>query len=200
MELQFEGALTKDEFLSVSKLVGRPLAREKGKLTFDLWLVLVAAGTVLVVGAIWEATQMQRTYIIWFVLGLILLIIGRELRKVPQKLWEQNEKFRAWREGEVTEDVVEIRTPFGHARFLWTDFIGYGEYKGTVVLFPDTAVGVPFPKRFFKSEAEWDSFQALVASKLQMSHQAISIKLSTILLFVVIAIALTALLVQFRAR
>ena len=200
MELQFEGALTRDEFLSASKLGSRPLAKKRGVITFDLWPVLIAVGVVLAIAGIWQATQMQRTYIIWVVLGLILSILGMKLRTVPQKLWEQNETLRVQREGKITEDAVEIHTPLGQSRLLWTNFIGYGEYRDTVVLFQNTALGVPFPKRFFKSEAEWDSFRAMVTRKLQVSHQVTSVRPSTVLLLIVIAIAIIALLVQFKGN
>jgi hypothetical protein len=201
VELRFEGILTKDEFLNTSRLAtrplaNRPLARKKVVITFDLWPVLTAMGVVLVATGIWQMAQMQQANIISLMLGLVLFVFGMKLRAAPQTLWEQNETFREQREGRITERAVEIHTPTGQARLLWTDFVGYGEYEDIVVLFQDPAFGIPFPKRFFRSEAEWNAFTAMVTRKLQVSHQITSIEQPSPLILIILAVAVIAVLLQ----
>jgi len=199
MEVQFEGILTKDEYLNLSKLATRPIFKKKGMFAFDLWLLFVVIGTIMFVASVWQFIAVRESITIWlflFLVGLIVLVIGFKLRAAPHKTWEQNEVLRVHREGSITPEALEIRTLQGEWRLLWTDITGYGEYRDIVVLFLGPSAPIPFPRQFFRSQEEWDVFRAMVAENLELSHQVTSIEKSRILLFIIILVAILALVAQ----
>jgi hypothetical protein len=201
MEIPFEGTLTKDEHLDAVQIAKKPIPGE-GKIVLEPWRALVVIGGILTPISIWQMflviTQSQGGGIaglLLLVIGVFIIMLGVRLRATPHQLWEQNASLRERRAGKITDDAVEIITSLGEFRLPWTSLTGYGEYKEIIVLFQG-ALNMPFPKRFFENEETWDSFRSLVAEKLEISHRVVPIKRSQILLYLIIAIALIALLVQ----
>ena len=207
MEISFEGTLTKDEFLNTSKLGRRPRVKNKGTILFDVWLVLLLVGAILVAVSIWQMTaswgqgSASRGAVVWLALlifGVVILIFGMKTQSAPKKLWEQNEAFRAHRHGKITDQGIEVYTPFGQSKLQWKDLTGYGEYKEILVLFQGTALAIPFPKRLFANEEEWELFRSAVTERLDITHQVTEVSTPQILIYVLVLVAIIALVMEAR--
>lgn len=205
IEIPFEGTLTKNEFLSVSKLVRRPVT--KNRIVFDVWVALVIVGVVLMAFGIWDTATVGRrasaqpnsvSWLVLFVVGAMALMIGIKVQRMPEKQWNQNEMYRVRRHGKITDRGIEIHTPLGQTKFLWANITGYGEHRGILVLFQGTAIAVPFPQRFFASEEDWSLFRSVVTGKLKITHQVTeaSISISQIPIYVLILVVVIALLIR----
>jgi hypothetical protein len=197
MEIQFAGALNKEDYLSLSKLTARPIVRKGEQFTFDLWLLLVFVGAIMVSIGVWQFIAAQeRVNIVWFLplmLGFLAFAIGFKLRSAPHKAWEQHESLRIIREGNITPEAVEIRTSQGQWRVLWTDLTGYGEYRDIIALFQGPSAPIPFPRHFFKSDEDWDAFQTMTTDRLEATHRVASVELSRTLVLILILIAIVVL-------
>jgi hypothetical protein len=196
MEIQFEGSLTKEDYLDMVKLSSRPL--NSSWLRIDLWLLLVSFGVVLVFGSIWLLLLKHTETGILLAVGVVLLVIGMKIKTAPRNLWKQNEALRAPQRGTVSDDAIQFMSSFGESRFEWAAISGFGEYKETILLFQSNTMVIPFPKRFFNSKEDWDRFRQLVMEKLPVSHQVVKLSLKEALIYLLIAVAIISLALQMR--
>jgi hypothetical protein len=174
MEIRFEGTLTKDEWLSISKL-GQSYRGQSKNLTpvnTSVLLMVVGAGLAAIGAWLWMVFKPQASVaglfisLLLVILGLMAIGFGVGLRSFWSKVWDQNEALRSHRHGTITDQGLKVHTPFGHADLQWKDLSGYGEYDEILVLYQGTTTGYPIPRRFFESEDEWRSALAAVADRL----------------------------------
>lgn len=179
MEIRFEGALTKDEFLSISKLGQSYRGQSKNLTPVNMSVVLMVVGASLAaIGAwLWTVFKQQTSVsglsisLLLIILGVLAIGFGVKLRGVWSKVWEQNEALRSHREGTITDQGLEVHTPFGQTKLQWQELSGYGEYDGILVLYQGTTTGYPIPRRFFESEDGWQSALSIVTERLEKTHQ-----------------------------
>jgi hypothetical protein len=206
MEIRFEGALTKDEFLSISKLGQSYHGQSKNLTPVNMPVILMVVGTGLAaIGAwLWTVFKPQAsvpglfTSLLLIILGILAIGFGVKLRGYWSQVWEQNEALRSHREGTITEQGLEVHTPFGQTKLEWKELSGYGEYDGILVLYQGTATGYPIPRRFFESEEGWQSALSVVAERLERTHQVqeSSPRIANILIWGLILAALVLILIR----
>ncbi len=191
MEVKFGGVLTKDEFLRAARLIDHPLSK-KPQVKIDLWALLIFAASVLAGAGLWQIVSSPAIYLIGVVLivaGIIFAGAGLRLRTALAQLWDKNDAFRAKRDVVVTDDHIEIHTSSGQSRLRWSDFSGYGEYQGLLVLFRGAGIAHTFPARFFQSEAEWLQFKALTTERLPLTHRVGAINWANVVVWALIIIS-----------
>ena len=121
-------------------------------------------------------------------------MIGVKAQGLSHKLWEQNEAVRARRHGKITDQGVEVYTPFGQTGLRWADLTGYGECNEILVLFQGTSMVIPFPRHFFAGDEEWQQFKTAVTERLTLTHQAtkVNVSIAQVPVYVLILIAVAA--------
>lgn len=171
MNIQFEGSLLKEEFKEAAKLMNRRVLN-KGGGHLDLWIALVALGGVLSLAGLrilfFDKNIGMGALVLS--LGAVLFVLGMKLRTAVDRAWEESQKTDTCREGNVTDEYIEIQSAVGNSQILWTGLNGYGEYHEIILLFQGN-LAFPFSSRFFKNNEEWQEFRNLVARKLPVTHK-----------------------------
>lgn len=201
MEIPIKGILTRKDYLHAIKLSrGRLSSSGEMGMSINPWSLFLPIGTGLIILGLWQGAGseggMQTFWIVIFVLGCGLVALGVNRLAEPSRQWKQFKPLYAQREGQVTEETVRIHTLVDETHLRWEKFLGYGEYKGVIVLFSCDVHYVPFSRRLFETEADWKTFRALVARKLEMSHRVRLLRDYLKWTFVFLFAALAAVLTQ----
>src|SRR5690349_4695930 len=141
MNLSYSGKLTKAEYLKVVKLNTREILK-KGSFYFDLWVLLLGIGAplfLLSVTAFRQWSLSQANSFPWFMIGniagIFVIILGWKLRGAPSKFWDENQEMLSKVEGSISDEAIEPFIQNGNLKINWSEFNGYGEYQGIIVLF-----------------------------------------------------------------
>jgi len=110
-------------------------------------------------------------YILEFIVGVVIVGFGIKLRGLPSKYWEENKETLF--DGKISDDDIEFYTPNGNLKVNWSEFSGYGEYQGLIVLYKNKVplFVLPFTERFFEKQEDWLTFKKFVGDNLPVSHR-----------------------------
>ncbi len=179
MNIRYSGKLTKNEYLANMKLSTRPILK-KGGFHFDFWIVFTVIGAFFLLISVitvfqWSPSQSNSFsfpwYVLEFIVGVIFVGLGIKLRGLPSKYWEENKETLF--DGKISDEDIEFYTPHGNLKVSWSEFSGYGEYQGLIVLYKNKAplFVLPFTERFFEKQEEWLAFKKFVGHNLLVSHR-----------------------------
>ncbi len=198
MEINIKGTLSKEEFLKTAVLANHPILK-KNRYRLDLWVILLFSGLLLICLSVLGVIADPDYYplvLVGTIAGLILITIAVKLRNAVSQLWKTRYASDPPQfEGRITEEFIDLHDPTSQARYLWSNFTGYGEYREIVVLVRDS-LAFPFPRHFFQSESDWQQFKALVQEKLPLTHQVKPIRPGNILIWLLLLFSISVLLFE----
>ncbi len=178
MNVHFTGTLTKQDYVDIITLATSPLKNarrgERAKWIPSILLLIIAV--VVGAGTLWYGFSRGDSLILLTAVGPLLMVVlilsslrrGRRLPPAAQAdaMW-RNEANRNYRlEGTVTDEGIAMKTEAGESLIRWEGFLGYGEYKGIIVLVQQAKTFLSIPKRFFEKEEDWARFRIIVGEKL----------------------------------
>jgi hypothetical protein len=201
MELKLDGYLTKEQYLLGNKLYLHTIATDKTRFVIQIGqFEMVAGGGLAVIGIGLLANDSLGLGILLFAVGLFLGYLGYLQRQVPHKLWENIKDLHL--SGSVSDDGIVLRSPNGQNSYRWSDFSGYGAEGDIVLLIPrNSNMGHIIPQQMFQDHQSWLVSKSLLAVKLPLTRsfqrQNVSFEKSEAMLWILIAVAALAILIQF---
>jgi hypothetical protein len=176
MNLPYSGKLTKSEYLRITQLNTRRILK-KGGFHIDFWVLLFGIGTLLLLISMaairqWVLSQSNSFpwYIFGFIAGIFVIVLGFKFRAQPAKFWDENQASLSRMDGTITDDEIELVTPNGNLKMNWSEFDGYGEYLGMIVLYKPPLSALPFIDHFFEKKEDWEIFRNMVVERLPLTH------------------------------
>jgi hypothetical protein len=186
MRIQFAGRLTRSEFLHAFEVAGEPLVVDGLQAPPKILsapvivsaaglAVALAAGIIIIGYRMATSSVGKLTEIAWMISLVVLLsILGLAFRagEAFRQQWKSRRSLREPLEGTTAYEGIELRSLSEQRHLGWADFSRYRWDERLVVLFYHTGQWIPFPKRYFESEADWEAFRIIVARELNSDHQA----------------------------
>ena len=151
MKVEFQGTIDRETYLRASRLG----LRQTG-ITRILYLILgfVLIGTVVVPLAQGGRIAPWPT-VIW---GSVLLLLEVLLRYGVRQAFKSNKALQSPITGSATEEGVQISSAIGQAQIPWDMFFKAVTSTTIVLLYQSQSVFHIFPREFFSSSDDWDTF------------------------------------------
>lgn len=186
MKIRFGGSLTRGEFLQVLDLKEEPLKVDGLQVPWRLLsapAIISAAGLaiaslagVIIIGYQVATTGVTRLIeIVWMVSCLVSFgIIAAAFRIADAFLrqWKKRKSLREPLEGTISYDGIDLESPSGPQHLSWSELATYRRGRNLVVLVDRTGKPVPLPRRYFATEADWETFGITVDRELRGNGQA----------------------------
>lgn len=149
--------LTEEEFQVVFRLAAR---RRIGQ-SIDY---LLGAGIFCIGGSLFSVLSNRAdAYTVGaFLVGVLALVAWLSLRVGARDAWRDTPSLRRQYHGRVTDDALEAPLPGGEKRIPWTDFLGYQERDGVIVLTADDQLFIPLARSFFDTDEQWNQVKRIV--------------------------------------
>jgi hypothetical protein len=209
MKIQFKGRLTKRDFLHAFEVAREPLvianlpvpakALSTPLIISAAGLVIASAASLIIIGfriAAGDAGKLGE--IVWMIscgVSLGVPLLAFQAADAFYRQWKSRKLLREPLRGAVAYDGIELQRPSGRQHLCWEDFCIYRWDDTLVVLFYGDCQWMPFPKRYFESETDWEAFRIIVARELDLPEPTEQTVLSReMVLVAVLVAALTGLL------
>ena len=166
MQIKFNGQYDKDLFFQAVRVANQPGRNARimyifVSLVFGVMLVTTTknvvqtgdwAGNLLTIGLL-------------FVMGLLLYQAYLPPYLGARKMWTPELAQRVF-EGTVTKNGVTYNFPQGKKTYQWSDINRLRTSANFVTLITITGMLLIFPRRFFKTDADWERFKSVVVSNV----------------------------------
>lgn len=176
MDIKFSGYPNKQDYIKVFNLMN---PKTKNRFTFSLWMFLLFIGGLLFTGGIRDILSPSRLdflTIVYIFAGIVCISIGLGLRNYANQQWELNKPLHEHIEGSISEQEIELITPYGYSKFTWDDFDSYRNFSDFILLFRGISFFL-FSRRYFQNNDDWQAFLNLASSNIKTTEpQAVVVK------------------------
>ena len=166
MQIKFNGQYDKDLFFKAVRVANQP---DRNARLMYIFVALVFG--VLLVSTTSNIIQTGDLTGNLISLGFILLM-GFVLYQAylppwlgARKLWTPELAQRIFK-GMVTKNGITYTFPQGDKSYQWSDFNRLRSTPSFVTLITLTGMLLVFPRRFFKTDADWERFKSVVESNV----------------------------------
>jgi len=105
--------------------------------------------------------------------GILILVIRHILARRSRKTFAQQKTLHLEVEKQIDEDGIFSRVPVrGEWKSQWPDFHKWKANEKLVLIYASDRIFYMFPRRWFASDAEFESFQELLARKIGPINKA----------------------------
>ena len=166
IQIKFEGQYDKDLFFKAVALANRPPKNRQRLLSI---LLVVAIGAIIVIGYRIITTREWVENFVYlaaaiFMGGYVGYIFLRPYN-AARKLWADLGTRRALK-GVITKRGITYVFPQGENTIEWEKFNRQQSTDKLVTIIRKDGLLVIFPRRFFKSEGNWQKFNTLVGENV----------------------------------
>ena len=168
MDISFRGQYEKDLFYKAVVLANQP-ARNRKILNWFMLFFMLAAGVVLVQRAV-ENELVFDVYTnvaisILFGVAVFQLFVFLQPRFAARTLWNNPSVQRPLR-GTISSRGITYALEAGQNHIPWENINRLRRNPSMVTLVTIKGLLLIFPKRFFKNDADWNRFNALIEKKV----------------------------------
>jgi len=166
MELSFRGQYDKETFYKAVVLANQP-PRSRVIMNWFMLVFVLAAGAVLVDRVI-ESGDITANAAYIALLMIVAAFVARPFvqpRLAARGLWN-NPSVQQPLQGTIDKRGIIYRLPQGENHFPWEIVNRMRRNSVMVTLVTISGLMLVFPRRFFRNEADWNRFNALVEKKV----------------------------------
>ena len=166
MEISFRGQYDKELFYKAVILANQP-PRNRVIMNWFMLVFVLAAGAVLVERVI-ESKDITGNAVYISLLMIVAAFVVRpylQPRLAARTLWN-NPSVQQPLQGTIENRGIVYRLPQGDNHIPWEIINRMRKNSVMVTLVTITGLMLVFPKRFFRNEADWNRFNALVEKKI----------------------------------
>jgi len=166
MEISFRGQYDKESFYKAVILANQP-PRNRRIMNWFMLVFVLAAGAVLV-GRVIESKDITGNAVYITLVSLVAAFVVRpylQPRLASRTLWN-NPSVQQPLKGTIDNRGIIYMLPQGQNHIPWEIINRKRKNSTMVTLVTITGLLLVFPKRFFKNDADWNRFNALVDKKI----------------------------------
>jgi len=166
MEISFRGQYDKETFYKAVILANQP-PRSRRIMNLFMLVFVLAAGAVLVERVV-ESRDITGNAAYLALLSIVAAFVTRPFlqpRLAARTLWN-NPSVQQPLKGTIDNRGIIYMLPQGQNHIPWEIVNRMRKNPTIVTLITITGLLLVFPKRFFKNEADWNRFNALVDKKI----------------------------------
>lgn len=166
MELSFRGQYDKKLFYQAVVLANQP-PRNRVIMNWFMLVFVLVAGAILAERLI-ESRDIYGNAVYISLLALLAAFVVRPFlqpRLAARGLWN-NPSVQGPLQGTIDKRGIIYRLPQGENHFPWEIVNRMRKNSVMVTLVTISGLMLVFPKRFFRNEADWSRFNALVEKKI----------------------------------
>lgn len=166
MEISFRGQYDKDLFYKAIILANQP-ARNRRVMNLFMALFVLAAGVVLVQRVLESRNILENAAYIALVMIVAAFVVRPYLqpRLAARTLWD-NPSVQRPLQGTITSRGITYIFDAGQKHISWETINRMRKNPVMVTLVTITGLTLIFPQRFFKNDADWQRFNALIEKKV----------------------------------
>jgi hypothetical protein len=186
MNVGFAGKLTRREFAGALELAGEPLEVSNLHVSSRLLsarviapaaaLAIASLAAVVRIGYQVAATGVSKALeIVWMIsclLSLGILASALAITDAFLRQWKCRKSLRTPIVGTITHEGIELESPSGQELNSWSSFREYRERQKLVIVVYRTGQWLPLSRRFFASEADWETFRVTISRELPAVQRA----------------------------
>lgn len=166
MQINFEGQYDRELFFRAVALANRPPKNRQRLLSFMLVVAIGALGVIsyrVITSGDWMGNIVYLAAAI-FMSGFVVQIFLRPYF-AARKLWANPGTQRPLK-GTTTNQGINYAFSEGEVKIEWKEFNRLQKSDDLITLVRKDGLLVVFPRRFFKSESDWQIFDGFVDQKV----------------------------------
>jgi Na+/melibiose symporter-like transporter len=169
VDIRFTAQLTPEDYVRAQRLHAGP------RVYFVVGSFMLAVLSLIVFvsgdahdGRTWVVTG--GLWVIWFL--VFCLTQPRGMARRAAKTFSQQKTLQVPFEGEITDEKWHVRSEIGESRISWADFHKWKGNKNLVLVYQSDRLFNMFPRRFFISDEEFQSFKELLTRAIGPAGKA----------------------------
>ena len=157
MEINFKGALSKDEYIKALKL-HYPYKKLRPLLIIFIPLMILAV-------VINFSTNREISYFFLFLIFYYIFFLVRTKYRI-KKYWNQCKAIKEYRSGVVSEQGIAVSGETWNSNETWDYFVKHKLSPEMVLIYETSFAMHIFPRSFFENDNDWESFIQIVKNKV----------------------------------
>jgi hypothetical protein len=162
-EIAFAGKISESDFLVINRLATRRLNR------------ISLIGYCAVILLILPSTLRQLENDFWpniLLLFFMIIVLPASIlfmyRLAVKRAYNKNKVIQLPASGTVSDEGIRWNTDsIGAGSYSWDLFLGYRAMDALVIAYLGSNQVLYFPRRYFSSDEEWDSFREIISRNLR---------------------------------
>ena len=158
MEINFEGALSKEDYDYLVKLIS------SNRRVRPLFVIIIFLFFIIAIVMNYSKDRNLSYFMIFMIVFFVFAIMFRKYRN--KKYWKESKAIKEHCSGVVNDQGIVINSETWSSNKTWEYFSKYKESPEMVLLYQSYAVTHVLPRTFFKNDSDWISFVEIVQNKV----------------------------------